>query len=259
MQIKKLIKSLNPLKKDMFGNYDHIKRLIISTLGVMTYRGLNWANKTKVEGTEYLKNLPDTNVLFVSNHQTYFKDVIAISHVFTSVKWGFNNSIKNPISFLAPRVNTYFIAAKETMKSGFLPKIFEYAGSVSIKRTWREAGKEIKRKVEETDISNITKALKSGWVITFPQGTTEPFAPGRIGTAHIIKTCNPIVIPVVIDGFRKAFDKKGLILKEKKTELSIRFKEALNYENCKTSEEILEMVMDAIEQSSSFAAIKSFN
>ena len=253
MKLIAFLKSINPFGKDIFGHFNFIKRMIISILGFSTFRGLNIANKTKVEGTEFLSKLPQKNVLFVSNHQTYFKDVIAISHVFSSVKWGFKNNIKNPIFFLAPRVNTYFIAAKETMKSGFLPKIFEYAGSVSIKRTWREAGKDIKRKVESTDISNIKKALASGWVITFPQGTTEAFAPARVGTAHIISTCKPIVVPVVIDGFRKAFDKKGLQLKEKGTELSIKFKEALNYDNCKNSDELLELIMDAIEQSSKYA------
>ena len=45
-------------------------------------------------------------------------------------------------------------------------------------------------------------------VITFPQGTTTPFKPIRRGTAHIIKTYKPIVVPIVIDGFRRSFDKR---------------------------------------------------
>ena len=48
--------------------------------------------------------------------------------------------------------------------------------------------------------TNIKKALDDGWVITFPQGTTTPFKPIRRGTAHIIKTYKPIVVPIVIDG-----------------------------------------------------------
>ncbi|MCB0473201.1 MAG: 1-acyl-sn-glycerol-3-phosphate acyltransferase, partial [Flavobacteriaceae bacterium] len=60
---------------------------------------------------------------------------------------------------------------------------------------------------------NIGKALDDGWVITFPQGTTTPFKPIRRGTAFIIKEYQPIVIPVVIDGFRRSFDKKGLQVK----------------------------------------------
>src|SRR5207302_4212265 len=62
------------------------------------------------------------------------------------------------------------------------------------------------------------------WVITFPQGTTKPFAPGRRGTAYIIKHCKPIVIPVVIQGFWRAFNKKGLKFKKKGTLLSVTFK-----------------------------------
>ena len=56
-------------------------------------------------------------VLFVSNHQTYFADVIAYLHVFCSVKWNFRNDISNPVYLLNPVTNTSFIAAQETMKS----------------------------------------------------------------------------------------------------------------------------------------------
>ena len=65
-----------------------------------------------------------------------------------------------------------------------------------------------------SDISNIGVALNDGWVITFPQGTTTPFKPGK-GTAHIIKEFKPVVIPIVIDGFRRSFDKKGIRIKKK--------------------------------------------
>ena len=65
------------------------------------------------------------------------------------------------------------------------------------------------------DISNIGLALDDGWVITFPQGTTTAFKPVRKGTAHMILKNKPTVIPIVIDGFRRSFDKKGLIFKTK--------------------------------------------
>ena len=39
--------------------------------------------------------------------------------------------------------------------------------------------------------------------------------PIRRGTAHIIQQNKPIVVPVVIDGFRRSFDKKGLKMKKK--------------------------------------------
>ncbi|MEO6882656.1 MAG: lysophospholipid acyltransferase family protein [Bacteroidia bacterium] len=239
-------------KKDAFGHYIFLKRILIFFIGIITFPRYNWLNKTKISGTEHLEGLEDKNVLFVSNHQTYFADVIAMLHVFSSLKWKFKNKISNPVFLLRPRTNSYFIAAEETMKAGLLPKIFAYAGSVSIKRTWREAGTDINRQVKMQDISNIGLALEDGWVITFPQGTTTPFVPARRGTAHIVKKFQPVVVPVVIDGFRRAFDKKGLKLKKKGVELSIRFKEPMKMDYTADSDQIIQQIMVAIEQSEEF-------
>jgi 1-acyl-sn-glycerol-3-phosphate acyltransferase len=199
-----------------------------------------------------LKNLPHNNVLFVSNHQTYFADVMAMGHVISSANMGYKNSLRNPLYLFNLKTNMYYVAAKETMKAGIIPKIFEYAGSISIKRTWREAGKDVKRKVDLSDISKIGDALNEGWVITFPQGTTTPFVPGRRGTAHIIKKFEPVVVPVVINGFRRAFDKKGLKMKKKGVELNIRIKPPMEYNPDSNSDEIIKKVMFAIEQSEEF-------
>ena len=73
----------------------------------------------------------------------------------------------------------------------------------------------MKRHVNKVNIKAINSALKNGWVITFPQGTTRPWMPVRKGTAYIIKTNKPVVIPIVIDGFRRSFDRKGLYLKKR--------------------------------------------
>jgi 1-acyl-sn-glycerol-3-phosphate acyltransferase len=85
-----------------------------------------------------------------------------------------------------------------------------YAGAISVERTWRAKGKDVsdKKRRKPNDTENIKIALKDGWVITFPQGTTKSFKPVRKGTAHIIKEHRPIVVPIVIDGFRRSFDKK---------------------------------------------------
>lgn len=239
-------------RRDVFGHIVFVKKLLMFIIGVITWPRLNWRNKTVIEGTEHLEGLPDTGVLFVSNHQTYFADVIAMLHVFCSLRWKFRNKISNPVYLLGPRSNTYFVAAKETMKAGLLPRIFEYVGSVSIERTWREAGQDINRKVKLSDVSNMVKALEDGWVITFPQGTTTPFAPGRRGSTHIIKKCNPIVVPVVVDGFRTAFDKKGLKLGKRNTRLSIRFKPPLQLDPAEDADLMLNRIMYAIEQSDEF-------
>ncbi|MRJ08545.1 1-acyl-sn-glycerol-3-phosphate acyltransferase [Ornithobacterium rhinotracheale] len=242
---------------DAFGYPHFIKRFIIFTFGAISYRRYNGFNKLKIQGTENIANLPEQNVLFVSNHQTYFADVSAMYHVFSSVKNGFQNSIKNPIYLLNPKIDMYYVAAKETMNKGLLAKLFSLAGAVTVKRTWREAGKDIKRKVDLKEIDNIEKALQQGWVITFPQGTTKAFAPGRKGTAHIIKKNKPIVVPVVIDGFRRSFDKKGLLIKKRGVEQTMTFKKPLeiDYENDST-QKIIDQVMDAIEQSEKYIKVK---
>ena len=154
-------------------------------------------------------------------------------HVFNASLSGRIDSIKNVGYLWCPKLNIYYVAAKETMRAGLLPRILAYAGSVSIERTWRENGQDVKRQVKMSDITNIGVALDDGWVITFPQGTTKPFKPVRKGTAHIIKKYKPIVIPIVIDGFRRSFDKKGLMIKKRNVLQSMVIKEPLDidYEN----------------------------
>jgi 1-acyl-sn-glycerol-3-phosphate acyltransferase len=242
--------------KTPFGQYLFLKRMLIRYLGVLTHRRYRGFNELNIEGSEVIKNLLDSNVLFVSNHQTYFADVVAMFHVFNASLHGRIDNIKNVGYLWHPKLNIYFIAAKETMKAGLLPRILAYAGSISIERTWREAGKDINRQVKMSDISNIGRALDDGWVITFPQGTTTPFRPLRKGTAHIIKKYKPIVVPIVIDGFRRSFDKKGLMIKKKGILQSMIIKEPLefDYEN-DSMEDIIEKIEYAIEQHPSFLKV----
>ena len=190
-------------KKNIFGQYLFLKKWIIRILGTLSHRRYRGFNELQIEGSDILRNLPDTNVLFISNHQTYFADVVAMFHVFNAALSGRDDNIINVGYLWNPKLNIYYVAAKETMKSGLLPKLFAYAGSISIERTWRSSGEDVNRQVKMSDISNISKALNDGWVITFPQGTTTPFKPIRKGTAHIIKRYKPIVVPIVIDGFRR--------------------------------------------------------
>ena len=227
-------------------------------MGFMTHRRYRGFNQLNIEGSEIIKNLPDKNVLFISNHQTYFADVVAMFHVFNASLSGRIDSIKNVGYLWSPKLNIYYVAAKETMRAGLLPRILAYAGSVSIERTWRENGQDVKRQVKMSDITNIGIALDDGWVITFPQGTTKPFKPVRKGTAHIIKKYKPIVIPIVIDGFRRSFDKKGLMIKKRGILQSMIIKPPLDidYEN-DSVDEIIEKVQYAIEQDPSFLKVIS--
>lgn len=224
------------------------RKILYFFIGVVSYPGIAIANKLKITGTENISGLPKKNVLFVSNHQTYFADVITILHIFSAVKWGKKNRLGFPYYLLNAFTNVYYVAAEETMKASFLSKLFTMGGAITVKRTWTGKGTEKRKGLDPSDTRKISRALKENWVIQFPQGTTTPFAPGRKGTAHLIKMHRPIVIPIVIDGFSTAFDKKGLKLKKRGTLLTVNFKECLQVDYDASVEEILDNVMTAIGQ-----------
>ncbi len=225
-----------------------VRKVLYAIVGIASYPALAIVNKLKISGTEHLRDLPDNNVLFVSNHQTYFADVITFLHIFCAVKWNKKNKLGIPYYLLNPFTKVYYVAAEETMKSSWLSRLFTMAGALTVKRTWRPEGTEARRGLDPSDTRKITRALQHNWIITFPQGTTKPFAPGRKGTAYIIKLNRPVVIPVVISGFWRAFNKKGLKFKKKGSLLSVTFKEPLQIDFEAPAETILEKVMDAIEQ-----------
>lgn len=226
-----------------------VRKLVYAVVGLATYPGLVLVNKLKISGTEHIEKLPHRNVLFVSNHQTYFADVITFLQIFCAVKWRKRNKLGVPYYLLNPFTRVYYVAAEETMKSSLLSRMFTLAGAITVKRTWRAEGKEVRRGLDPADTRKIERALGNNWVITFPQGTTKAYAPGRKGTAYIIKHCKPVVVPIVIQGFWRAFDKKGLKFKKKGSLLSVTIKPPLqiNYED--SAEVILAQIMDAIEQS----------
>jgi len=236
-------------KKNDFGHNLFLKKWLVRILGILSHARFRGVDKMHISGTEIITNLPDKNVLFISNHQTYFADVAAMVHVINATLSGRKNNIKNIGYLWKPKMNLYFVAAKETMKSGLLPKLMAHAGSISIDRTWRFKGESIQRDVNSDDVSNIDRALQEGWLITFPQGTTKAWMPERKGTAHIIQKNKPIVIPIVIDGFRRSFDKKGLRIKKKGVLKSFEIKPPLEIDYQKdTIDDIVNKIEFAIEQ-----------
>ena len=205
------------MKKNILNQSIFLKRITIACVGLLTHRAFR-SKKFEIIGSENLIKLPDNNVLFVSNHQTYFYDVIAMLHVFNSSVKGKIDSVKRPKYLFNPKTNVYFIAAVETMKDSLLSKVLAYAGAILIQRSWRDSGESVEREVRSQDPNNIKLALLDGWVITFPRGTTDSTKPVRKGSAHIIKNNAPIIVPVKLSGFNEVFQRKGLkVLNRKKS------------------------------------------
>ena len=220
-------------KKNVFGQSIWFKKKIFQTVGRFVLWYLLKPNKIVISGSKILTEIPSQNVLFVSNHQTIFTDVIAMFQAMFATLNGQIDSIEDWSYLKNPKVNVYYVAARETMEKGIRARILALAGAVTVDRTWRKGDEMIKREVNPNDTKSIGIAIQDGWVVTFPQGTTRKGAPVRKGTAHIIKQHKPIVIPVRVDGFRTAFDKTGLKRLQKGTELSLKFGKPLeiDYEN----------------------------
>jgi 1-acyl-sn-glycerol-3-phosphate acyltransferase len=238
--------------KDPFGTIYMLKSILILAIGLISWFIFTRIQKLRISGISNLRDLPKENVLFVSNHQTYFADATAINHGFHLARNRSGKNVKYPFYLFPPFVTSYYVAARETMKQGgILPYLFTYAGAILVRRTWRAKGEEVNRQVFPEDQKKIIKALGAGWVLTFPQGTTKPFSPPRKGTARIIQISDPIVVPVVVEGFRKGFEKKGLIVKKKGMPISVEFKTPRKYSNL-TIEEILRDIMKEIGQLKGF-------
>lgn len=215
---------------------------------------LNVLNRLKVEGSEIFNQLPHKNVLFVSNHQTYFMEGIALMTEF--------DHVKQPVMhwfWKARTGNCYYIVALETAQmKGWLHRVIEWGGAVTVNRTWKKGNQELEPKKAcleqvEKDQEKVINAINDGWVITFPQGTTIPYSKGRKGIARIIKKTKCIVVPVVVDGFSTAFHKlKPCRPIKLRTQLQIRFKTPMDINFDDSEEVILDQIMDAIEQSDRF-------
>jgi 1-acyl-sn-glycerol-3-phosphate acyltransferase len=224
--------------RDAFGHLRPVRWAMINIGGFLTALQLRVLNHLQIDGLENLKRLPSRGVLLVSNHLTHYMDSIVVFH---SVSY-----LQRPYP-VWPRTNLYVVAALETMKkSGWLPRLMAYNGTICIKRTWKEHGRRIERQVDLADIENVGTGLNGGWVLTYPQGTTTPGAPGRMGCAHIIKQFRPLVVPVRLEGLREAFDKTGLKLRKTGVDLSVRYGRPLDLDYSLSAKEILQQVMDGI-------------
>ena len=222
------------MKKNIFGQTIFLKRLIIGFVGLITHRTFR-NNRFEIKGSKNLIDLPETNVLFVSNHQTYFYDVIAMLHVFNSSVKGRIDSVKKPKYLINPKTNLYYIASLETMKKSLVTKLLTYAGAVLVQRSWRDSGESVSRDIRSEDPDKIKLALKDGWVITFPRGTTDNSKPIRKGTAHIIKNNDPLIVPINLIGFKDVFQRNGLKVINRKNFFSIEIMKPLQIDMTKKS------------------------
>jgi len=149
-------------------------------------------NDVHVEGDEVLKDLPRRNVVFLANHQTYFLEAIAF---FDLVYVRHQMPLESPI--------VRFSAAEETMKQNLLTKLMTLAGGVTFKRNFREAGQDVNRAVDLDGVARVEEAIKDGWLLHFPAGTTTKGAPLRGGVTRLLHNTKAVALPMRVEGFRE--------------------------------------------------------
>ena len=131
--------------------YKFVRKVVYAVVGIFSYPGIAIINKLKISVTEHIENLPPRNVLFVSNHQTYFADVITFLHIFCAVKWRKRNKLGIPYYLLNPFTRVYYVASEDTMKSSWISRLFTLAGALTVKRTWKKDGNETRRGLDPSD------------------------------------------------------------------------------------------------------------
>ncbi len=177
-----------------------LRHSLILSFGMgFTIPYLRFLNQVQVEGDDVLEALPKRNVVFLSNHQTYFMEAFAFFDV-VYVKHGFD--LEDPY--------LRFSAAEETMKRNLLTVLFTKAGGVTFRRSFREGGLEVNRPVDTEGVARVEEAIGKGWLLHFPAGTTQPGAPLRKGIARILHRTGAVAVPVRVDGFRSLLLHKQL-------------------------------------------------
>lgn len=149
-------------------------------------------NDVQVEGDDVLHGLPRRNVVFLANHQTYFLEAIAF---FDLVYVRHQFPLESPV--------LRFSAAEETMKQNLLTKLMTLAGGVTFRRSFREGGQDVARKVDLEGVARVEEAIRDGWLLHFPAGTTRKGAPLRAAVTRLLHNTQAVALPMRIDGFRE--------------------------------------------------------
>lgn len=58
------------------------------------------------------------------------------------------------------------------------------------------------RPVDTQGAARIEKAIRTGWLLHFPAGTTRQGAPFRAGVARLLHNTKAVAVPLRVDGFR---------------------------------------------------------
>ena len=169
-----------------------LRRGLITSLGLgFTVPYFRLLNRVHVTGDGIIDALPRRNVIFLSNHMTYFMEAFAL---FDLVYVRHHLPLENPFM--------RFSAATETMKQNLLTQLFTKAGGVTFRRSFREGGKDVKRGADFEGIAKVEEAIATGWLLHFPTGTTQKGAPLRPGVAQLLHRTKAVAVPVRVDGFR---------------------------------------------------------
>ena len=170
-----------------------LRRGLITSLGLgFTIPYFHVLNRVNVTGNGIIDALPRRNVVFLSNHMTYFMEAFAL---FDLVYVRHHLPLENPFM--------RFSAATETMRQNLLTQLFTKAGGVTFRRSFREGGKDVKRGADFEGIAKVEEAIATGWLLHFPAGTTQKGAPLRPGVAQLLHRTRAVAVPVRVDGFRE--------------------------------------------------------
>jgi 1-acyl-sn-glycerol-3-phosphate acyltransferase len=169
-----------------------LRRGLLTGFGVgFTVPYLAILNDVQVEGDGVLKELPRRNVVFLANHQTYFLEALAF---FDLVYVRHQFPLEDPL--------LRFSAAEETMKKNLLTKLMGLAGGVMFRRSFREGGVDVNRPVDMDGVARVEEAIRDGWLLHFPAGTTRKGAPLRSGVSRLLHSTKAVALPLRVDGFR---------------------------------------------------------
>jgi 1-acyl-sn-glycerol-3-phosphate acyltransferase len=168
------------------------RALFIAFAGAFTIPYFKVLNRVDVVGRERLNALPKRGVVFLSNHQTYFTEAIAF---FDAVYR------RRGINWEDPYLR--FSAAEETMRKNLATSLLTTAGAVTFQRSHRHGGIDLRRSVDFEGIGRIEQAIRSGWLLHFPTGTTREGAPIRPGVSRLLHSTQAVAVPMRVDGFRE--------------------------------------------------------